>query len=276
MPDDKDPKGRNAYMREYRARKKSSTFERRRPGRKPVDYGLLNTWEFEWYKALHQLRDGVQLRPLPVEVRVGRREAEAQLRWWKNVTPREILGDLRVTSEAGRDKPLAPPDLEYAELERQREIASLEQQLKSKAIQKLATRRTIWNALIAADTTPALQRACEMWKKLRDVQMSGLTCFADHVSVNAAEFLRIKRDRRFPRSRYADESRLEHLARGMAGVMADVSPMTAIGRLGNLNHNEGGPLWDEGSQGCACWRCKLDRWQAYYSYLEKFQLGEGG
>src|SRR5713226_4780423 len=33
-----------------------------RRGPKPVDMGLLNSWEFEWYKVFHMLRDGT---PLP-------------------------------------------------------------------------------------------------------------------------------------------------------------------------------------------------------------------
>ena len=47
-------------------------------GPKPVDMRKLNVWEFEWYKALHLPRDGTQLRPDPVFVRVNRREAEAR------------------------------------------------------------------------------------------------------------------------------------------------------------------------------------------------------
>jgi len=30
-------------------------------GPKPVEYGLLNVWEFEFYKAFHLLRDGYAL-----------------------------------------------------------------------------------------------------------------------------------------------------------------------------------------------------------------------
>src|SRR5271167_1476094 len=33
----------------------------RKRGPEPVDLGLLNVWEFEWYKAFHILRDGYAL-----------------------------------------------------------------------------------------------------------------------------------------------------------------------------------------------------------------------
>src|SRR5260221_2518136 len=32
-----------------------------KPGPKPVDFGSLNFWEFEFYKAFHGLRDGTSL-----------------------------------------------------------------------------------------------------------------------------------------------------------------------------------------------------------------------
>ena len=67
-------------------------------GPKPVDMRKLNVWEFEWYKALHLPRDGTQLRPDPVFVRVNRREAEAQLEWWKKVDDAD-----RLTVEDRRD-----------------------------------------------------------------------------------------------------------------------------------------------------------------------------
>jgi hypothetical protein len=46
-----------------------------------------------------------------------------------------------------------------------------------------------------------------------------------------------------------------YLARGMAGVMADVSPMTGIERLRNMKHRRGGPFWSQREQRCGCWRC---------------------
>ena len=241
-------------------------------GAKPVDMRKLNVWEFEWYKALHLPRDGTQLRPDPVFVRVNRREAEAQLEWWKKVTPREIMGDLRLGSEPGRHQPLSRADVEYAELQRQSEIAQLQRQLKPAQTQALAERRKNWEALVQARTLATLEEACGRWKGLGDVRALGFACFADHVLTNAQEFFRMKRNRRFPRSSYADESRLEYLARGMAGVMMEVSPMTAIERLRNIKHTAGAPLWDETEKCCGCWRCQLQRSHALYKRLERFQL----
>jgi hypothetical protein len=60
---------------------------------------------------------------------------------------------------------------------------------------------------------------------------------------------------------------LEYLARGMAGIMANVSPMTAIERLRNMKHTEGGPLWKEEPNErkyCNCWRCGIDRSRPAY------------
>jgi hypothetical protein len=105
--------------------------------------------------------------------------------------------------------------------------------------------------------------ACEQWKALNDVRAAGMTPFPDHVETNAKEFLRMKADSRFPHSTYADESRLEFLARGMAGVMVGVSPMTAEARLRNLKHTASGPLWDQHQKSCRCWRCENARYAKY-------------
>jgi hypothetical protein len=83
----------------------------------------------------------------------------------------------------------------------------------------------------------------------------------------------MKRNPRFPRSAYADESRLEYLARGMAGVICEVSPVTAIERLRRMKHTVSGPLWNEGKKLCECWRCERHRWRETYRHLERFQSG---
>ena len=78
----------------------------------------------------------------------------------------------------------------------------------------------------------------------------------------------MKKNKRFPKSPYGDDSRLEFLARGMAGVIVDLSPMTGVERLRNMKHGPVGPFWveREGSrelplnqQHCDCWRCGLRR-----------------
>ena len=125
-------------------------------------------------------------------------------------------------------------------------------------------RRDIWAALCRARTLESLEQTCEQWASLIDVRGQGLTPFPEHVRANAQEFFRMKRDRRFPKSNSPvfDESRLEYLARGMAGILAGVSPMTAIEKLRNMKHGEGGPLWKQEPGGhwyCNCWRCGMKR-----------------
>src|SRR5215475_4637614 len=95
MAYDNDPPKRNAYMREYRVRRASGNFELRRRGRKPLQIGLLSTWEFEWYKALHLFRDGTQLPPDPNSVAANELSTREELRWWKNASLKEILGDMQ-------------------------------------------------------------------------------------------------------------------------------------------------------------------------------------
>jgi hypothetical protein len=241
-------------------------------GRKPIDIRLLNVWEFEWYKALHLLRDGTMLRPEPVYIRMSREHTEAELTRWRAAKPKEILGDMRFDSEPGSRKPLTEREGEWAELLRDNEIANLKHQLdrlKPRQIYAQAERRKIWESLWRSHTPPALRQACESWKQLRDVRRMGFTCFADHVLANANQFLAMKLDVRFPRTQYADESRLEYLARGMAGVIIGASPITAVERLRNMKHRPGGPLWSEANKRCDCWRCETQRWRDLWHRLEK-------
>lgn len=254
-----------------------------RPGRKPVNLGTLSVWEFEWYKALHLLRDGSQL---PLDQRFetfNRRYASGELAWWKKATPRQILGDMGIikpppfsefatTAERVRAKQewLERERVhlrQWAELERQGHIAKLERQLRPKKIQALAERREIWKMLVESRTEPVVKEACRQWKALADVRSMGMTVFPEHIEANVKEFLRMKRDSRFPRSAYADESRLELMARGMAGVMVGVSPMTAEARLRNMKHTPGGPLWDNQENNCRCWRCENARFSEYTNAL---------
>jgi len=154
---------------------------------------------------------------------------------------------------------------EWARAQKEEEIAELKRYLNPQRIFAEAERRTIWAALCRARTAPALKQVCEQWANLPDVRRWGLVCFPQHVLVNAPEFLRMKHKKsRFPTSDSAtfDESRLEYLARGMAGVMTGVSPMTGIQLLRTMKHTEGGPLWkkEPGGRGyCNCWRCGLKR-----------------
>jgi hypothetical protein len=122
--------------------------------------------------------------------------------------------------------------------------------------------------LLRADTHSDVRKVCERWSCLPSVVGDGLTPFPDHIRANAAQFLAMKRNQRFPTSAYGDDARIEFLARGMAGVMVNLSPMTGVERLRNMKHGPGGPFWVEregdrplppGRQRCDCWRCGLNR-----------------
>jgi hypothetical protein len=152
--------------------------------------------------------------------------------------------------------------LERGEFEQSREIRSL-RSLRPKEVYARNERREIWRALIRARTAPELKEACDRWEHLADVRAMGFQCFAAHVITNAKQFLSMKRNKRFSRSLYADNSRLEYLARGMAGVLVGVSPMTAIERLRNMKHDGTGPLFDVKTNNCKCWHCDLERQRAF-------------
>jgi hypothetical protein len=253
---------------------------------------MLSVWEFEWYKAFHLLRDGTQLPPDPGFESLNYRVALDQLEWWKKASSKQILGEMRPGEP--------PPFTEYAtsaervrakqewlkrdwahlyqwaELERQGEIANLERQLKPRKIHALAERREIWKMLVEGRTESAIKEACRQWKGLADVRSMGMTTFPEHIEANLKEFLRMKKDRRFPRSAYADESRLEFLARGMAGVMVGVSPMTAEARLRNMKHTKGGPIWNDQGKKCQCWHCENARYAEYTKAVSRsFEIPEG-
>jgi hypothetical protein len=267
--------------------------------------GSLNTWEFEWYKALHLLRDGVELPPEPVYERMNRLEAAARLDWWKKAKPQDILGDmlrldppsfdeLSTTVERARAKrewveKQRRSRLEFAELERKSQIAELEQQMEPRKIHARSERRKTWETLVRARSLPALKQACEEWKRwivlstrfqkqLPDGRIQ-VAAFPgpDYVLANAKAFFQMKGPKtRFPKSPYADESRLEYLARGMAGVLMRISPQTAIERLRNMKHDPRGPMWNDTTKCCGCWRCNLWQWHERYLKYERklLEMGE--
>ena len=113
-----------------------------------------------------------------------------------------------------------------------------------------------------ANTYATLRKPCGRWAQLPDVRRERMTRYAKRVLEHAATFVFMKRNPRFPRSNYAEDARLEYLARGMAGIIIGLSPMTAIERLRNMKHDSSGPLWrvePGGAQYCACWRCSIMR-----------------
>lgn len=248
----------------------------RKPGRKPVEIGTLNSWEYEWNKAFHLLRDGVQVpSPRWIDPELAEltpQQIDTDIRWLKQVQPEQIVA----LWEQRQGQPLQPTSvyLHFAEDFIAERIAALEQ-LNPRKIHARAERGEIWDALIRARTREALRQACEQWEHLADVRAAGKAIYPAHVMAHADAFLGMKRNRRFPRSSYADDSRLEYLARGMAGVMAGISPITAIERLRNMKHAAGGPLWGNAEKLCRCWRCETARYREGMKTLGAVAASQG-
>jgi hypothetical protein len=178
----------------------------------------------------------------------------------------------RLAVEMGHAVNLSRPPMNmdrlWAERQKEDEIHSLERELNPPGIEAVDKRRKIWDDLVQAHTYAALRKVCGRWAHLSDIRRSGTTPFPRHIVRNAAAFLLMKQNARFPRSSYGDDARVDYLARGMAGVMCGVSPMTGIERLRNMKHDRSGPLWvtNEGNrslpkheQRCGCWRCNVER-----------------
>lgn len=234
-------------------------------GPKPVEIGLLLSWNFEFYKAFHLLRDGIQL-PSDQYPKLGLKKAEAKsfLRILKRMTPEQFWRiSKRMEWEMGYKvnlrKPSSLMDRWWAERQLREEIWQLERALNPRPIPAMALRKSLWKTLISATSEAAIKRACRQWKKLPDVIGAGLTPFPEHVANFVDQFLIMKANSRFPRSEYSDDAKLLFLSRGMAGAICRISPMTAIERLRNMKHGRGGPLWDESAKRCTCWQCLFDR-----------------
>jgi hypothetical protein len=244
-------------------------------GPKPVDYGLMSVWEFEFYKAFHLLRDGCALpasRRPPVSG-LSRAEASSFLAILKRMSDEDYyLTTRKLGAEFDRrvnlEKPPISVDRWWAESQRSEEILWLERLLKPKRpIAEIAGMK-IWRDLLRANTYADVRKVCGRWSRLPAVLGAGLTPFPDHVRTNAAQFIAMKRNKRFPKSAYGDDARIEFLARGMAGIMVNRSPLTGVERLRNMRHGPDGPLGvkQEGDrqlprnqQHCGCWRCRISR-----------------
>jgi hypothetical protein len=237
--------------------------------------GLLNVWEFEWYKAFHVLRDGTSLPgagaltspPLnisPAQVRSWiRRLKEMDEELYVRIN-RRACEEISGQRDPNPNRPVSVDDRMWAQMNKENEIAEIERYLNPKRTPAQSERRVVWESLVRARTLSALKEVCEQWAILPDVRAWGLACYPDHILANAREFFRMKREARFPKSDspVLDESRMEYLARGMAGILVGVSPMTGIERLRNMKHARGGPLWTKepgGREYCGCWRCGMDR-----------------
>jgi hypothetical protein len=264
-------------------------------GRKPVNLVELTMWEFEFFKAFHYLRDG---REVP-----GPQWARPEL---ARLTPQErdeLSVEIQKTTLKEFVRLIADPkDRKFFEgldrcmqelhFRQWKELALQElNALKPHLIRQRQTRREIWNALVRARTLPALKDVCRKWEQLetrstlpRFVQMGAGAQWTeprfparDYILENAKQFFAMKRGSRFPKSAYADDSRIDYLARGMAGVLMNISPQTAIERLRNMKHAPGGPLWKKepgGLEYCGCWRCGIARSRKFYEQLGYVDLSK--
>ncbi len=243
-------------------------------GPKPTDFGSLNFWEFEFYKAFHMLRDGISLpaRHVPPSG-LSTDQTAMFIRLLSKMTNAEYYQTTRrVAQEFGENvnlkKPPTNTDIWWAERQRKEELYWLKKDLNPLRIEAQNARGKIWNDLVQANNYASLRKACGRWARLPDVRGAGLVCFPGHIIAKAAAFLSMKQNQRFPRSKYGDGSRLDYLARGMAGAIIEISPMTAIERLRNMKHTPDGPLWVTHNQDytlpateqyCGCWRCRIEK-----------------
>jgi hypothetical protein len=250
-------------------------------GRKSLDVRYLTFWEQQWHQAFHQLRDGRttpshaswwRLRDLDrhnLKTRLTEVERMSAEQYWNDfLRSNPLLQRIEVPFAANADQ---------AKRMRADEIHSLSLRIVPKKIRARKSREDIWKAVWKARTLPALVEACGRWKRLGDSAEKALRARAEWdvdqsdytmsnfpmlILENAKQFLAMKRDRRFPLSESnsrSDDSRLDYLARGMAGIMVGCSPITAVERLRNLKHGPGGACWNLKIGACDCWRCERER-----------------
>jgi hypothetical protein len=233
-----------------------------RRGPHAVDIGTLHGWEYEWWKAFRHLRDGVELAEMldpPVDPDVAEAQAQA-------IEALPIEAFFTRKPPPANYEPLKPGDPsprwlweQIADRARQAEIQRL-RTMTPRDVRALDQRRQIWSSLWKARTRLGIERACDQWSKLPDVRDSGRDVFPAHIVANIPMFLDITRSPYLPNRPGADESRIDYLARGMAGVMTGRSPMTSIQRLRTLKHQPMGPFWDPTIRRCRCWRCDIEAW----------------
>jgi len=247
-------------------------------GPKPVDLGMLSMWEFEFWKAFHFLRDGVEL-PGPQWARSELARLSPQERDALHIAiQRFTLKDYAALMAAEDRKAFEALDHMVQEwsFEQWKNDALAELAgLKPKLIPYRQEGRELWNALIRTRTRFALKKTCLRWKELAKVRFPAY----DYILNNAEQLFAMKRAPRFPSSSYADDSRIDYLARGMAGVLEKVSPQTAIERLRNMKHAPGGPLWKKepgGREYCGCWRCNIKRGRKFVEALGYVDLLQKG
>lgn len=187
---------------------------------------------------------------------------QAELKWWKKASAKQILGE----QGAELDELFYESQWKYrqliglAESERESRVKWLEGQLRLDQPAQLSLKKRseeVWRSLWHARTAQGVRAACKEWQSLLDSPSR----YPSHILEFEAEFRQMKRDARFPRSGYADDSRIDYLSRGIAGLMVHPSrsPITVIQRLRTMKHTEGGPLWNGALNHCECWRHSLAR-----------------
>ncbi|MEQ1574389.1 MAG: hypothetical protein ABL993_09110 [Vicinamibacterales bacterium] len=228
-------------------------------GRKPIDYQQLDLWDAEWYLAFYRLSEGGEL-PLRTNQWWNRRQIGSSIPERLTMLKRMSLEQYWAYSLAEvprlsvEELPLLSQNREHAEKRRADEIASLTRWADPVAIQQRHKGFEIWQALGKARTAVAVTQACQRW-----IAFGPDPVFPTHLLAMTAQFLAMRRDRRFPQSPTANEARLTYIAAGMAGACVGISPLTAIHRVRTLKHEPGGPLWNQNTQQCDCWRCDRAR-----------------
>ena len=271
------------------------------PGRKPIDYRELDHWEFQCFRAFHSLCKGTalpvgvtELSDLQKEIDSAS-EALAHIRrltisefWIEHVWDGDNAPPLNrrtvvkefgpvISSDAGTPKQVVAEQqaaliasLE-SDVERLREalVAAQEQRTEAREVRARSRSYEVWQLLWHAATANKVVEACRQWDALPEPFMDRL--ISAHVVRHNAAFVEMKRDKRFPRSKWGDDARIAYLARGMAGAIAGYSPLTAIERLRKLTHEPGSALWFDyhedpiavlggirrkATPACRCWRCR--------------------
>jgi hypothetical protein len=259
-------------------------------GRKPINLWHLDQLDGLCYRGFHRLCKGIHLPVTEAEARrmLASETVEERIqqslhdeakrktlkRFWSEEAPPEWQADLDRAADY-RAEYLATRDAwAHQSRERQRDLLSLIKELGDQPKNKKARLASFraWEALWQADAADAVQEACAAWDRLPARYRDPLV--SEVVAKHSEEFVRMKDDSRFPRSPWADEARISYLAKGTAGLMLGVSPLTAIERLRKFTHKRGHPLYVKVRPGdlrlgrlsspstqalCHCWRCLFSR-----------------
>lgn len=234
-------------------------------------------WEFELWKAFHLLRDGIELPgpqwARPEVARLSPQERDAIHVEIQRSTLKDYAA-LMDPEDRKAFKTLDPVVQEFSFEQWKNDAFAELAELKPRLIPHRQERRELWNALIRVRTRSALEEVCRRWERLARTRFPAY----HYILENADQFFAMKRALRFPRSSYADDSRIDYLARGMAGALMNVSPQTAIERLRNMKHAPGGALWKKepgGREYCGCWRCGIECGARFAKALGYINLLEG-